>query len=82
MRRGLSLVNWHCMCRRQGETAAHLLNRCDIAYALWGDVFQMFGIHWVMPRNVASLLFRRRNWFGKRGSDMWNMVLACSEGAK
>ena len=46
-----------CMCQHHGETADHLLIHCDVAFALWGDVFQMFGIHWVLPENVASLLF-------------------------
>ena len=30
-----------------------------------------------MLGNVSSLLFSKRNWFGKHGSNIWNMVLAC-----
>ena len=37
----------------------------------------MFGIQWVMPGNVVSVLFSWRNWLGKLGSDIWNMVPAC-----
>ena len=55
----------------------HLLIHCDTAYALWGDVFQIFGLLWVMSGNVASLLFSWRNWFGKHGLDIWHMVPAC-----
>ena len=33
-----------------------------------GVVFQIFGIHWVMPGSIASLLFCWRNWFRKHGS--------------
>ena len=42
-----------------------------------GDVFLIFGINWVMLRTVATLLFCWRNWFGKHGSVIWNMVLGC-----
>ena len=37
----------------------------------------MFGIQWVMPGNVVSVLFSWRNWLSKLGSDIWNMVPAC-----
>ena len=37
----------------------------------------MFGIRWVMPENVVSVLFSWRNWLGKFGLDIWNMVPAC-----
>ena len=76
-RRGLPLANWCCMCWRNGETVDRLLIHRDFAHALSGDVFQMFGIHWVMLGSAASLLFCWRNWFGKYGLDVWNMVLGC-----
>ena len=36
----------------------------------------IFGIHWVLPDKVASLLFGWRNWFGKHSSNVWNLVSA------
>ena len=30
-----------------------------------------------MPSNVDTLLFSWKNWFGKHGSNLWNMVPAC-----
>ena len=30
-----------------------------------------------MLSNVDTLLFSWKNWFGKHGSDLWNMVPAC-----
>lgn len=78
---GLPLVNWCCMCWSNGESMDHLLIHCDITFALWGVLFQMLGIWWVLPGNVISFLFSWRNWFGKYGLDIWNMVLACLEGA-
>ena len=44
---------------------------------LWSAIFEVFGIHWVMPKTVSSLLFAWRNWFGKHLSIIWNMVPAC-----
>ena len=54
----------------------HLLIHCENAYALWSDMFMMFGIQWVLPDKVASLLLGWRNWFGKRSSNVWNLMLA------
>ena len=57
----------------KGESLDHLLLHCDVAHALWGVAFQIFGIHWVMPGSVASLLFCWRNWFRKHGSIIWKL---------
>ena len=54
-----------------------LLLNCDVAYALWGFPLQIFGIQWVMLSNVDTLSFSWKNWFGKHGSNLWNMVPAC-----
>ena len=40
-------------------------------------LFFMFGIQWVMLKEVASLLFTWRNWLGKQFSNIWNMVPTC-----
>ena len=37
----------------------------------------LFGMQWVMPKTVASLLFAWRNWLGKHFSNIWNMVPSC-----
>ena len=55
----------------------HLLLHCNFSHALWNGVFEVFGIQWVMPKTVSSLLFAWRNWFGKHLSTVWNMVPAC-----
>lgn len=36
--RGLPLVNWYCMCQRNGEIMEHLLFYCEVVYALQGKV--------------------------------------------
>ena len=41
------------------------------------EVFLIFGIQWVMPKTVASLLFGWWNWPEKHSSNIWNMVPAC-----
>lgn len=54
------------MCKRCGETVAHLLLHCTVAQELWSLVFSMFEIQWVMPK---------KNWFGKHGSSFtWNIT--------
>ena len=54
-----------------------MLHHCKYAYAFWCEVFLMFGIQWVMPKIVATLLFGWRNWLGKHFSKIWNMVPTC-----
>ena len=75
--RHLPLVNWCCMCQCDEEIVDHLLLQCKFAYALWSEVFLIFGIQWVMPKTVASLLFGWWNWPEKHSSNIWNMVPAC-----
>ena len=55
----------------------HLLIHCPVAYSLWMRMLQVFGIQWVMPGLVKSLLFCWYNWFGKFSLDIWNMVPGC-----
>ena len=48
-----------------------------MAAALWGFVFKMFGVDWVMARSVLDQLVGWRNWFGKHSSDIWNLDPLC-----
>ena len=53
------------------------------SHSLSGSLFlvvqmlQAFGIQWVMPGSVESLVSCWRNWFGKYALDVWNMVPSC-----
>ena len=40
-------------------------------------MFRSVGMMWVMPSNVADLLFGWRNWLGKHHSKIWNLIPAC-----
>ena len=44
---------------------------------LFGAVFRVFGIQWVLPKWVVDLLFAHRNWFGKHSLDIWYVVPLC-----
>jgi hypothetical protein len=77
MRRGHVLAAWCCMCKKGWETVDHLLIHCEVAAALWGFIFQRFGIQWVLPAKVMDLLFGWFNGFGKHSSDIWNLVPLC-----
>ena len=70
VKRNLSLVNWCCLCRCNGETVDHLLLHCKFAHALWSELFLMFGLQWVMPRMVVSLLFAWENYLGLHSSSV------------
>uniref|UniRef100_A0A2N9G1S1 Reverse transcriptase domain-containing protein n=1 Tax=Fagus sylvatica TaxID=28930 RepID=A0A2N9G1S1_FAGSY len=77
MRRGYTMVGWCCMCCCDGETVDHLLLHCSAVQKLWNYVFLTFRVHWVLPRQVADLLFGWHNWFGKHHSHIWNLIPLC-----
>ena len=55
----------------------HLLIHCRFASALWSEILIMFGVQWVMPDTIVSLLFAWRNWLGTYSSKVWNLVPTC-----
>ena len=77
VKKNLPRVNWCCLCRCDEETVDHLLLHCKFAHALWSEVFLMFGVQWVMPSTIVSLLFTGRTWLGNYTSNVWNMVPMC-----
>ena len=77
VKKKLPLVNWCCLCRCEEETVDHLLIHCKYAYTLWSEVLRLFGVQWVMPKNVVFLLFAWWNWLESHTSNVWNMVSAC-----
>ena len=76
-RHGIVTVGWCCLCRCSEEMVDHLLLHCLVAAEIWGFVFQMFGVDWVMSRRVLDQEAGWRNWFGNRSSDVWNLAPLC-----
>ena len=72
------VVDWCCMCKRNGETTDHLLLHCPVAQELWNIMCSLFGVHWVMPRSVVEFL---ASWSGKfnrlRSKVLWRMIPHC-----
>ena len=62
------------ICRCEEETVDHLLIHCKYAHTLWSEVLRLFGVQWVMPKNVVSLLSAWWNWLGSHTSNVWNMI--------
>ena len=63
------------MCCCSVESVDHLLIHCPVAYSLWVQMLQVFGIQWVMPGSVDNLVFCWSNWSEIFSSNVWNMVL-------
>ena len=59
------ILDWCCMCKRNGESVDHLLIHCPIAFDLWSMVFTLFGIRCVMPKIVVELLACWQEKFGR-----------------
>jgi hypothetical protein len=76
-KRNLIIVDRCCLCKRDGESVDHILLHCNLASALWNNIFSRFGISWVMPRSVLDLV---ACWWksGRSGSaTSWKMVPIC-----
>ena len=77
-RRWILILDWCCMCKRNGESVDHLLIHSPIAFDLKSMVFTLFGIHWVMPKTVEELLACWQGKFGShRNSAIRIVVLHC-----
>ena len=50
------LVNWCCMCKRDGESVSHRLFHCLVVRYLWCLAFSLFGISWVQQGDVLAEL--------------------------
>jgi len=55
-RRHIVVVEWCCMCKKNGESIDHLLLHCDVARGVWSYFYSLFRVEWVMLRSVLDLL--------------------------
>ena len=66
------------MCKKDGETMPHLLLHCSFVRELWDMVLGLFGVHWVLPRDVVDLL---ACWQGRverhRNNTIWKAIPHC-----
>jgi hypothetical protein len=77
-KRSIVIVEWCCMCKKNGESVDHLLIHCEVATRIWHYMFTLFGIEWVMPQKVLDL-FACWNHVGGRdlAKAIWRMVPLC-----
>jgi hypothetical protein len=77
-KRSTVIMEWCCMCKKNGESVDHLLLHCEVATQLWNYVFSLFGVEWVIPQSFLNLL---ACWNRVGGRDIskviWRMVPLC-----
>jgi hypothetical protein len=76
-KRHIIIVDRSCLCKRDGESVDHVLLHCDVAFALWNNIFSRFGISWVMPRSVLDLVACWWKSGRSRSVTTWKMVPIC-----
>ena len=77
-KRGCVVMNWCYMCKKNGESVNHLLLHCEVARALWAEIFQRVDLAWVMPMRVVDLLGCWRKMQGCHQVAMvWKMIPSC-----
>jgi hypothetical protein len=76
-KRYIIIVDRCCLCKRDGELVDHILLHCDVASALWNNIFSRFGIFWVMPRSVLDLVACWWKSGRSRSATTWKIVHIC-----
>ena len=72
LRRNIYIVNKCSMCKNSWESVGHLFLSFSYAYNLWMFVFSLFGVSWVMPKQVVDLL---ACWNRGVGGRCWAVVI-------
>lgn len=72
------MVDWYCMCKRNGETIDLLLLHYLVAQELWNMMCSLFGIHWVILQGVVELIASCSGKFNRlRTKVLWRMIPHC-----
>lgn len=77
-KRGMVVMEWCFMCKKNDESIDHLLSHCEVARELWAGVLSRAGLSWVMPMRVVDLL---ACWNSRHRSSQlaaaWRMISLC-----
>jgi hypothetical protein len=76
-KRQVVVVNRCYMCKKDGESVDHLLLHCEVAHALWCNIFSQFGLSWVMPRCASDLCACWCSSGRTSSAVVWKMVSIC-----
>lgn len=70
-RKGFILTNFCCLCKEEGESVSHIMIHCPFSWDVWGWLLRDFGMRWVPPRDLSSLLaVWKGNTFSTRGNQI------------
>ena len=74
----VAVVEWCCMCKMNGKSIDHLLLHYEVMRKLWCYILNLFGVEWIMPRQVNDLL---NSWGGQVGcspvKEVWRLAPMC-----
>jgi hypothetical protein len=77
-KRNVVVIEWCCMCKKNGESIDHLLLHCEVARDLWSYILVLFGVEWVMQRTVLELLTSWGALVGYgRDKEAWRLAPLC-----
>lgn len=57
IRNGMYISNMCCLCMADEESASHLFLHYPWMRGFWDHLLYQFGVDWVQPRNMRSLLY-------------------------
>jgi hypothetical protein len=77
-RRHIVVVEWCCMCKKNGESIDHLLLHCYVARVVWSSFYSLFQVEWVMPRRVLDLFSGWGTLLGRgHVTRLWKRIPLC-----
>ena len=76
-KRQVVVINRCIMCKKDGESIDHLLLHCEVAHALWCNIFSRLGLSWVMPSSVLDLCAFWCSSGRTRSAVVWKMMRIC-----
>lgn len=80
-KRHVLIVDWFCMCKKNGMSVNYLLLYFEMASALWNTIFSLVWLAWVIRSWVVDLFTCWKRHFDRiKNANIWNMILTCLMG--
>ena len=76
-KRQVVVINRCFMCKKDGESIDHLLLHCEVAHALWCNIFSQLGLSWITPRSVLDICACWCSSSRTRSAVVWKMMPIC-----
>ena len=64
----INVMAWCFICKKMWWGCDSLFLHCAVASDMWGMVYSLFGVSWVMPLSVREMIKGWKGCFGRHGN--------------